>query len=521
MKRLFPAFLISVSCFAGTANITVTPPVRFQTWHYNMMILAPTPAAVGSAEPSVNPAWNSSLKASLLGQLVNQAGINTVQLTVTSGDIENNYDAWTYYNLTAPGMAGWRSYVYAPINDDGDPNHFNCSDPALISCPGSFPLAGMDFAYDKYLTGPAGMRALVEANGETLHIVFQWIHWPPAATYLETTPAEEGEHILAAFTHIRDKYGAAFVPDIFDVMVEPDLHCDNIAPAADCGARGGVWDEAKLGAALGAIKSRLNAAGFTPKIWCCSVTSSKHALNWYTNTKAQALFAPDALTTHWYDFPNISNFPALISQAAADGVPLVMTEWDILGIDALYTLITTANMSGVEKYVGATVGATDNPYSLIEITSTSPYVSHYTASPSGPSYTWFFPQLWKYVRDGDVREQAVSDDSNFLPLAFRSRSGLDKIPILIHATGTQTVNVTGAAAGTYGCTYTYSNAVLLQPCGPDQTIAAGGTLTATLTGIPANPPSSQTAAVVTFYAIPARRQGPPRTGRPDIRGAAR
>ena len=73
--------------------------------------------------------------------------------------------------------------------------------------------------------------------------------------------------------------------------------------------------------------------------------------------------------------------------------------------------------------------------------------------------------------------------------------------MLIHVTGTQTVKVTGVAAGTYGCTYTYSNAVLLQPCGPNQTIAAGDTLTATLNNIPANPPSSPTTAVVTFYGI--------------------
>ena len=489
MHRFLPSFLISVSAFAGTANITITPSETFQTWHYNMMILAPTPAGAGASEPSVSPDWDSSLKVSLLGQLVTQLGINTVQLTVASGDIENNavingQDAWTYFNLTAPSIAGWRPYRYAPVNDDGDPNHFNCSDATLVSCFESFPLAGMDFAYDTYLTGPAGMRALLQANGEKLHIDFQWIHWPSAATYLETTPAEEGEQIVAAFTHIRNKYGPEFVPDIFDVMVEPDLHCDNVALAADCETRGGVWDEQKLGGALAAIRSRLNQAGFTPQMWCCSVNNSAHALNWYMSTKAQASFTPGAITTHWYDFPNTTNLASLTSQAAADGVPLVMTEWDALGIDAIYTLMTTGNMSGVEKYVAASIGTTDVPSALLTITSTNPYASHYVGSASGPSYAWFFPQIWKYVRDGDLREQATSDNSSFLPLAFRSRAGLDKIPVLIHSTGTQTINVTGAAAGSYGCTYTYSNAILLRPCGPNQTIAAAGTLTATLANIP-------------------------------------
>ena len=68
-----------------------------------------------------------------------------------------------------------------------------------------------------------------------------------------------------------------------------------------------------------------------------------------------------------------------------------MTQWDVLGIDAIYTLMTTGNVSGVEKYGAAAVGATDNTSSLLEITSTSPYASQYTASAWGPSYTWFFP----------------------------------------------------------------------------------------------------------------------------------
>ena len=268
------------------------------------------------------------------------------------------------------------------------------------------------------------MQALVQANGEKFHIDFQWIHWPSSATYLETTPAEVGEHIVAAFTHIRNKYGSALVPDIFDVMVEPDLHCDS--SAADC-ARGGVWDETKLGNALAAIKGRLNAAGFTPQIWCCSTTISADAMSWYANTRAQALFTPDALTTHWYDANDTSHFASLISQASSDGVPLVMTEFDMMGVDAIYELMTTGNMSGVEKYNAAATVGKDVPSTLISVTSTSPYASRYVGSASGPTYTWYFPQIWKYIRDGDVREQAASDDGNFLPLAFRSPLGLDKI----------------------------------------------------------------------------------------------
>ena len=144
MYRLLSLLLVPVLAFAGTANITVTPSVTFQTWHYNMMQLQPSPSAV---EPAASADWNSSLKSAVLGQLVNQLGINTVQLTVSSGDIENStlidgQDVWTYYNATAPSIAGWAASRYAPVNDDGNPNHFNCADVTLVSCLGSFPLAG-------------------------------------------------------------------------------------------------------------------------------------------------------------------------------------------------------------------------------------------------------------------------------------------------------------------------------------------------------------------------------------------
>jgi len=505
MRILLACLLFGGVLKAGTAGITVTPSVTYQTWHYWMALLAPTPA-FGSAEPDTNPIWNTSLKGAMLGQLVNQLGMNTVQLTVASGDIENNLrpdginDCWTYYNIVTQSPGGWGSCHYAPVNDDGDPNHFNCSDSTIVNC-ASFPLAGLDSAYDNYIIGPGGLKALVNANGENFHIVFQWIHWPISPTFLETSGAEVGEHILAAFTHISNKYGPQYVPDILDMMVEPDVHCVSAnLPSGDCG-RSGQWDFRKLGSAMAGIHTRLAAAGFSPQIWCCSTTLSRTAKDWYTNVKAQGMLTPNAFTTHWYDVPDTSAFAANAAQAAADNVPVVMTELDILTVDQIYDLITAGNVSGLEKYGMALISTNDVEGSLLMITSANPYASHYATGNSGPSYGFFFPQLWHYIRENDVREQAVSNDANFLPLAFRSPGGLDKVVVFVHPTGNQTINITGVNPGTYGCTYTYSNTVLLNPCGTNQTVGAGGTLTAALPAIPPNPPGSKTAAIVTFYEI--------------------
>lgn len=105
-----------------------------------------------------------------------------------------------------------------------------------------------------------------------------------------------------------------------------------------------------------------------------------------------------------------------------------------------------------------------------------------------------------YVRDGAVREKAVADSANYDTVAFR-RNGLDVVVTrLIGLTGNQTLNVTGVAAGTYGCSYTYNNANLMTSCGANQTIAANGTLTARLSLVPAAQ-LGNTTAVVTFYGI--------------------
>lgn len=486
---LFVLFSAVLPLSAATSNITVNPSVTYATWKYWMALIS-APVGFGGT-PAEDPNW-PSFKPQFLNQLVNQLGINTIQLTEPSGDIENSSDCWTKAILMDNSQSEWSACRYSPVNDDNNPAHFNCADAALLNCPTSFPLSYFDYTMSQYITGPGGMRALVQANGEPFHLVLQWIHWPKTSGYLDQTAAEAGEQILAVFLHSQNKFG--FTPDIVDLMVEPDNHADNTVPAADVSASG-VWDPAKLGKAASAIKSRLNAAGFHPEIWCCSVSRTSHAVDWYTGTKAAAgANVIDGLTTHWYDESN-AYWGAIQNQASSDRIPMIMTEFDMAGMDDLYNMITQGNIAGFERYTAAGVSTTDNASVYFMISSTNPYASHYLGVLSGAdSPTYFMPQYMHYIREGDVREQAVSDNACAAPIAFRSPAGLDKIAVRITCTGNQTVNVVKAAAGTYGCTYTLSNSVLLQPCGPDQTISQGGTLTALV------PATGVTYAVVTFFA---------------------
>jgi hypothetical protein len=485
---------------AQTSNITVNPAVTFEEWKYWMALIS-APVGFGGT-PAEASNW-PEFKPLFLNQLVNQLGINTIQLTEPSGDIENFQDCWTNAIAIHSSQEDWAACRYSPVNDDANPNHFNCADATLVNCPTSFALSYFDYTMNQYIAGDGGMRAMVQANGEAFHLILQWIHWPTASGYLDQSAAEVGEQILAVFLHSQDKFG--FVPDIVDMMVEPDNHADASVPAQDKNA-GGVWDFVNLGSAAVAVKERLNAAGFHPEIWCCSVTSTAHAVAWYAGAKASAgAGAINGFTTHWYDQSN-AHWGAIDAQANADRVPVIMTEFDAAGLSDLYHMIGQGNITGFERYQAAVVSDVDNSSAYFMISGTNPYASHYLGQVAGAdSPTWFMPQYMHYIREGDTREQTSSDSGCATPLAFRSATGSDKIPVRITCTGTQTLNVKGAGAGTYGCTYTYSNAVLLQPCGPDQTIVQGGVLTATIAKIPP-PPSGDTAAVVTFFAKPLATQ---------------
>src|SRR5581483_7876766 len=182
------AFAVGCGMASARAAITVIPEQTFQTWRYNMMLLAATPAW-GASEPSSNPAWDSGLKTHLLDQLVNQLGINTVQLTEPSGDIENDRDCWTQTNIASHDLRAWYGCRYSPVSAGPDAEQFYCKDRRLVHCPGNWPMASLDYQYEKYIAGPDGMAAMLRARGERLHIVFQYIHWPQTSGYLDRMPA--------------------------------------------------------------------------------------------------------------------------------------------------------------------------------------------------------------------------------------------------------------------------------------------------------------------------------------------
>lgn len=380
MRSVFLALAIAPFCAANT--VTVTPGVTYQTWKYWMCAGPDYPGAITN-----NSAWQS-IKPNALSQMVNQLGCNTLQMNVQSGDTEttqNYFTQWVNGTLT---NAAFNAIKYTPVNDNSDANSFAC-DPGVGACPASFPMDQLDYQLDNFWDGPGGMRAMIQANGETPYIVLTFNHWPSPDPltkdfrndFLTANPAEMGEFMLAAFRHMKFKYG--YVPDVIDIQVEPDLHCNAATTQISCG-QGGVWDPVKLGNSLAAVRTRLAGGGFFPLLQCCSTTSAKNALGWYT--QAGAVAGPGVigvLSTHpylgfAYNATSNVNFSAIAAQAAADNIPTVMSEYEVAGIADAMQFMELMNASGFLKYGSISIGDAHGAIAdYLTVTNPSPYASSY------------------------------------------------------------------------------------------------------------------------------------------------
>jgi len=107
------AFLLlsALPLAAATSNITVNTGVTFKEWKYWMALIS-APVGFGST-PAESPNW-PEFKPLFLNQLVNQLGINTVQLTEPSGDIENSADCWTNAIAINNSNSDWAACRYSP-----------------------------------------------------------------------------------------------------------------------------------------------------------------------------------------------------------------------------------------------------------------------------------------------------------------------------------------------------------------------------------------------------------------------
>ena len=147
----------------------------------------------------------------LAAMLVNEAGIDRLRLEIKSG-IENPVDYWVLFVAGKIGYREYKAHFYEKINDNADPQVLN---------PAGVQFSDLDWRVENVVLP---VKKQLEARGRRLWLNFAYgdFRWTELRGSLShaRNPAEYAELVVAAFSHLRTKYG--LVPDSLEMIVEPD-----------------------------------------------------------------------------------------------------------------------------------------------------------------------------------------------------------------------------------------------------------------------------------------------------------
>lgn len=436
---------VTVTGAALTNIIDVNPSQTFQT-------IVGWQATGQNGWLDCNPTAFARYKTELSDRLVGELGINRIMTGFRSG-MENTRDYYTEFVNGQIDQAVYTDSWYVPVNDNNDP---------FVADTTKFHWGYLDGTVDNALL-PLRQRLL--ARGETLYWVLLFNDFDksgvPKTFFVMKNPEEYAEALTEAFKHLQKKYG--FVPDAVNMLLEPE-HTSYTAT--------------EMGRALVALKSRLNANGFTPDFLAPSTTSVWNASVYYDGMMA----VPGArglltdLTYHRYVALSTPALAAIGLRAARDGVRTGMMEHIGSGVDDLYEDLTVAQVSGWNQFSSAFCGNRDNPDNqgvYYQINQTDPNNPRVNIT----NHSKLLRQIFYYVRRGAVRLGATSGNStDLLPLAFRNANG--KHVAVVRAKRGATFTVRGLPPGTYGVNYGTTAAYNVSLV--DQTIASGGSIQVTI-----------------------------------------
>ncbi|MBS0563847.1 MAG: hypothetical protein JSR87_05035 [Proteobacteria bacterium] len=226
---------------SADATIRLRPDQTFQTitgWEATAS-LPNNPAA---------PEWAPYHDTQIL-RAVRDAGIDRIRLEFRS-NTENDDPSFARYFKGQIPEAAWSKLIYQVRNDNDDPHVINWS--------------GFDFSeVDWYMDNTVmPLRKALAAEGRKLFINACYVAFKGGRTF-QRDPEEYAEFVLAAYVHLKDKYG--IVPDSWEMILEPDVPKDG-------------WTGTEIGQAMVATARRLEGAGFTPAFVAPSVTDISNTL---------------------------------------------------------------------------------------------------------------------------------------------------------------------------------------------------------------------------------------------------
>jgi len=300
------------------------------------------------------------------------------------------------------------------------------------------------------------MKQRLEARGERLFVNLNYVAFLrqcPPPVYVHAQPAEYAEFILAAFLHLRDRFG--LVPDAVEVILEPD----NVP----------VWSAgAPIGRAIVAAADRLAEAGFRPIFVAPSTKVLSQGIAYlddiYRVPGVQSLLKE--LAYHRYGGASEADLALLAQRAKSVGARTAMLEHIGSGVEDLYTDLTVGQVSAWQQYTLA-FPTEDNGAQLFRIVDGRPVLG---------TRTRYLRQYFHYVRMGAQRLGAQSTSSNVRAVAFDNAN--KNLVVVLHAKRPGPVEVRGLRPGRYGASAT-TRTVTWAELGT-QVIEGGGALTVTI-----------------------------------------
>lgn len=386
---------------AGAVEITLDPALTFQTisgWE------ATADLPDNPADPA--PAYREEL----LDRLVSEVGINRLRLEIRSG-AENVTDQISRHISGELDFRDWKDTRYDVVNDNDDPFEINWD---------GFDFAELDWHVENTILP---VRERLRARGEELIVNLCMVSFNARPTFHQE-PEEYAEFVLATYLHLQEKYG--FVPDLWEVVLEPDL------------LKGNGWTPETLGKVMAATSRRLRAHGFTPGFVAPSVTNMGNAVR-YVEGIARVPGAMEdfvELSYHRYRGRKLRNLQAIVATANKHGLRTAMTEWWFGRADheVLHEDLTVGNVAAFQGRV-------------VE--------GHFSAS--GGTLTVkpeirFNQQYFRHVRHGAVRIGAATDAPGTAdPVAFVNTDG--RHVVVVKAGRAVQVTVSGLPEGRYRVSY--------------------------------------------------------------------
>jgi len=394
----FGFFALSLRTSHGQTVITLDPSQTFQTFHD----WEATAVLLGTDEEQAR-------RLELFDRLYQDIGATRLRIGVFAGD-ENTTRSMQRFLSGEVDMEQWRALRFATVNDDADPFHIN---------PAGFDFYDLDWKIDNTVL-PMLERA--KARGERLTLNLNYVAFTKqivGGEYIHIDPEEYAEFILAAFLHLKEKYG--LVPDYFEPLLEPD--------------NSPHWDPVTLGRAVRAATVRLNGAGFHPGVILPSVADASLALTWLDGI-AQTPGALDGLAElsyHRYKGAGPQVLQAIGTRAAKLGVATSMLEYWFGNAthDLLFQDLTLANVSAWQPRA---------TYGFHRIAEGGQIVLQ--------DEMRFNRLYFGAIRPGDVRIGATSSNPRALaPVAFRKPGGA--LSVVLEASGPASGIVSGLPEGDY------------------------------------------------------------------------